>query len=59
MIYKDLFKIYLKLSSKIHDNLSNLRYKYLFATNLKYAYLIILLHLDNRYYFAFTILEIK
>ena len=43
----------------MHDNFLNLRYKYLFTTNLKYAYLIISLHLDNRYYFAFTILEIK
>jgi len=58
-IYKDLLGIFLELSLKVHNNLSNPRYRNLIAVDLKYAYIIIPLYLDNRYYFAFTIFEIR
>ena len=53
-----LLDFYLELSLRVYNYLSNPRYKYLFSTNLKYTYLIISLYLDDRYYFAFIILEI-
>lgn len=43
----------------MYNNLSNLRYKYLFIANLKYTYLTISLYLENYYYFTFIILDIK
>ena len=46
---------HMELSSKVHDHLTSPRYSCLFTTDLKHAYLIILLHPDDRYYFAFTI----
>jgi len=58
-VYKDLLGIFLELSLKVHNNLSNPRYKNLIAVDLKYAYITIPLHLDNRYYFAFTISGIR
>ena len=49
---------HLKLSSKVHDHFFNSRYECLFSTDLKHAYLIISLHLNNKHYFAFTIFDI-
>jgi len=58
-IHKDLLGIFLELSLKVYNNLSNPRYRNLIAADLKYAYMTIPLHLDNRYYFAFTISGIR
>ena len=58
-MYKDLLEYYLKLSSRVYNNLLNLKHKYLFTINLKYAYLTILLHENNEYYFVFIIVEIN
>jgi len=58
-IYKDLLGIFLELSLKVYNNLSNPRYRNLIAADLKHAYIIIPLHLDDRYYFAFTIFGIR
>jgi len=58
-IYKDLLGIFLELSLKVYNNLSNPRYRNLIAADLKYAYITIPLYLDNRYYFAFTISRIR
>jgi len=58
-VYKDLLGIFLELSFKVYNNLSNPRYRNLIAADLKYAYITIPLYLDNRYYFAFTISEIR
>jgi len=46
-IYKDLLGIFLELSLKIHNNLSNPRYRNLIAAELKYTYITIPLYLDN------------
>jgi len=43
-VYEDLLGYYLKISSKVHNYLSNPRYSYLFVADLKYTYLIILLY---------------
>ena len=45
----------MKFNFKVYNYLANSRYKYLFLINLKYAYFIIPLYLDNRYYFIFII----
>jgi len=58
-IYKDLLGTFLGLSLKVYNNLSNPRYRNLIAVDLKYAYITIPLHLDNRYYFVFTISGIR
>ena len=62
----DYFKIieffsgsHLKLNSKIYNYFLNFKYNCFFLTNLKYAYFIILLHFENRYYFVFIIFEIN
>ena len=57
-VEEDLLGSYLKLSSKVYNNLLDLRYRSLFAANLKYIYLTIPLHPNNRYNFAFTISSI-
>jgi len=57
-VYKDLLGIFLELSLKVYNNLSNPRYRNLIAVDLKYAYITIPLHPNDRYYFAFTIFEI-
>ena len=54
-VNEDLPGSYLELSSKVHDYLSNLKYGCLFMADLKYAYLIISLHREDRHYFAFII----
>ena len=43
----------------MHNNLINSRYKYLFIVDFKYIYYIIILYLNDRYYFIFIILNIK
>jgi hypothetical protein len=58
-IIEDLLGTYIELSSKVYNNLFNLRYYILFTTDLKYVYLIIPLYLDNRYYFTFIISSIS
>jgi len=58
-IHKDLLGTFLELSLKVHNNLSNPRYRNLIAADLKHAYITIPLYLDDRYYFAFTIFGIR
>ena len=58
-ITEDLLGTYIELSSKVYDNLFNLRYYILFTADLKHAYLTIPLYPDNRHYFAFTISSIS
>ena len=58
-IIKLLFKIYLKFNSKMYNYLFNFNFNYLFSIDLKYVYLTILFHLENRYYFVFIILKIN
>ena len=58
-IYKNLLKIYIKLSSKIYDYLLNPNYKCFFKIDFKYIYLTISLYFEDRQYFAFIILNIK
>ena len=53
-----MFDAYMKLSSKVHDILSNSRHDVLFMTDLKYAYSIISLIEKCRHYFASIISEI-
>jgi len=43
-IYKDLLGIFLELSLKVYNNLSNPRYRNLIAVDLKYAYITISLY---------------
>ena len=57
-IYKDLPSCYIELAFRVYNYLSNPRYSCLFSADLKYAYLTIPLHSDDRHYFAFTISEI-
>ena len=57
-VYKNLFDIYIKLSSKVYNYLSNLSYRYLFKADLKYTYLIVSLYPNNRYFFIFIIFDI-
>jgi len=57
-VEEDLLGSHLKLLSKVHDNLLDLYYRSLFAADLKYIYLTILLHPNNRYNFTFTISSI-
>lgn len=58
-IIKLFFETHLKLNLKIHDHLSNFKYKCLFFVDLKHAYFIISLHFKNKHYFVFTISDIK
>jgi len=46
-VNKELLGLYIELSLKVYNNLSNPRYYYLFVVDLKYAYLTIPLYLDN------------
>ena len=57
-VNEKLSNSYLELFSKIHDNLSNSRHRYLFATNLKHVYFTISFHFDDKHYFFFTIFDI-
>lgn len=57
-VTKDLSDTFMKLNSKIHDNLTDSRHKCLMTVNLKHAYLTIDMHSKNKYYFAFIISEI-
>lgn len=54
-VHEDLPGTYLELSSKVHDNLLDSRYRCLFVADLKYAYLTVPLHPDDCHYFLFTI----
>ena len=58
-VKEDLLDIYIKLSFKIYDNLIDFYYKSLFTANLKHVYFTIPLHPNNRYFFIFTILDIR
>lgn len=58
-VNKDLPGSYLKLLSKVYDNLSNLQHIYLFIVDLKHAYYTIELYPENRYLFTFTISSIR
>jgi len=57
-VTKDLSDTFMKLNSKIHNNLTDSRHKCLMTVNLKHAYLTIDMHSKNKYYFAFIISEI-
>ena len=50
-----LSEAHLELSSKIYNHLFNSRYECLFSADFKHTYFTILLHLNDRHYFAFTI----
>ena len=54
-VTEELPGTYMELSSKVHDNLADPRHRFLFAADLKHAYLTIPLHPEDRHYFAFTI----
>ena len=54
-----MFESYLKLCSKIHDYLSNSRHVCYFQMNIKHEYFCITVYRDDRYIFAFIILEIE
>ena len=54
-IIKIFLETYVELSNKVHDNLSYLYHKCLFAANFKHAYLIILMYSKNQYFFTFCI----
>lgn len=43
-VTKDLLNTFMKLSSKVHDNLTNSRHEYLMTADLKHMYLIINMH---------------
>ena len=49
---------HLKLSSRVHDYLSNPKHGCLFLADLKHVYLTVPLYSNDRYFFAFTISEI-
>lgn len=57
-VKEDLLGTYIKLNSKVYNNLANFNYKCLFIVDLKYVYLIILLYSKDRYYFIFIISNI-
>lgn len=44
-----------ELSSRVHDHLADPRHRALFAADLKHAYFSVLIHPNDRHYFAFTI----
>jgi hypothetical protein len=56
---KDLPGTYVELSSKVHDHLSDPRYRCLFAADLEHAYYTIALQPEDRHFFAFTISEVE
>ena len=51
-------EIYIELSSKVHDHLSNSRHEMFMSADMKHVYFTISLHSDDRHIFAFTISEI-
>ncbi len=57
-VHEELSDSFLKLSSKVHDNLFDLRHKIFFSIDLKHVYLIISMHSNDRHYFAFFISDI-
>ncbi len=57
-VTKNLSNTFMKLSSKIHDNLTDSRHECLITVNLKHAYLTIDMHSEDKHYFAFIISEI-
>ena len=57
-VIEDLYDCHIKLSSKIHDHLSNSQHKILFSIDLKHAYLTISLYFEDCHYFVFIISEI-
>jgi len=57
-VTKKLSDIYMKLSFKMHDNLTDSWHRCLFSANLKHAYLRISLHSNDKHYFAFMISDI-
>ena len=58
-VHEDLPGTYMELSSKVHDHLSNPATGCLFSADLKHTYLTILLHPEDRHFFAFTIPGIR
>lgn len=54
-VTEDLPGTFMKLSSKVHDNLADPRHECLMAADLKHMYLTIGMHPEDRHYFAFTI----
>ena len=55
---EDVPGIFMELSLRVHDHLSNPEHACLFAADLKHAYLTIPLHPQDRHCFAFTISSI-
>ena len=58
-ITKLFLKAHMKLSFKIHNHLFNSRHECLFLADLKYTYLTISLHSNDKHYFIFTISKIN
>lgn len=57
-VTKNLLDTFMKLSSKIHNNLTDSKHECLMIMNLKHAYLTINMHSEDKHYFAFIISEI-
>ncbi len=57
-IHEELSDSFLKLFSKVHDNLFDSRHKIFFSADFKHVYLIISMHSNDRHYFAFFISDI-
>jgi hypothetical protein len=51
---EELSETFMKLSSKVHDNLSDSRHQCLFKANLKHAYLIISMHSSSQRLIRFS-----
>jgi len=54
-IYEDFLGAFMELLFKVYDHLSNPYHGCLFSADLKYVYLTVPIHPDDRYCFAFTI----
>ena len=58
-IYEKLSETYVELFSRIHDNFFNSGYDYLFSADLKHVYFTINLNEKIKFFFAFTISDMK
>ncbi|KAI0996282.1 hypothetical protein K3495_g11899 [Podosphaera aphanis] len=54
-VKEDMSGCYLELMSKVHDHLSHLSHKFFLKFDVKHGYWNILVHPEDRHYFAFTI----
>ena len=56
---EDMLKSYLKLIFKVHNYLSDSRYKTFFQADIKHEYFSVILHSEDCHLFTFTILKIR